>query len=242
MRTQTLAQAPPRPFAHQSDRELEALDRFLKSDRSPPNSMLLSELDGFLTGISVGPQLVRPSDWLSLVWGGEAPAFASADEATAIVSSLMRRRNEILREIANDAFAPVFWKDRDGTIIAADWAEGFVQAIKLRMDAWKPLFTSRRSARLLVPILWHCRDEQGRSLLGFGPAADDGLVEAAAELIPNCVAEIAAYWRGRSGRSSITLGPASHGEPHRAGDKIGRNEPCPCGSGQKFKRCCGRAA
>jgi uncharacterized protein YecA (UPF0149 family) len=25
----------------------------------------------------------------------------------------------------------------------------------------------------------------------------------------------------------------------RPAPKIGRNEPCPCGSGQKFKRCCG---
>ncbi|MEK9984096.1 MAG: SEC-C metal-binding domain-containing protein [Opitutae bacterium] len=24
--------------------------------------------------------------------------------------------------------------------------------------------------------------------------------------------------------------------------KVGRNEPCPCGSGKKFKKCCGRAA
>ena len=23
-------------------------------------------------------------------------------------------------------------------------------------------------------------------------------------------------------------------------DKIGRNDPCPCGSGKKFKKCCGR--
>jgi preprotein translocase subunit SecA len=28
----------------------------------------------------------------------------------------------------------------------------------------------------------------------------------------------------------------------RAGPKIGRNEPCPCGSGKKFKKCCGLAA
>jgi preprotein translocase subunit SecA len=26
----------------------------------------------------------------------------------------------------------------------------------------------------------------------------------------------------------------------REGDKIGRNEPCPCGSGKKYKKCCGR--
>ena len=25
----------------------------------------------------------------------------------------------------------------------------------------------------------------------------------------------------------------------RMGPKIGRNEPCPCGSGKKYKKCCG---
>jgi preprotein translocase subunit SecA len=24
------------------------------------------------------------------------------------------------------------------------------------------------------------------------------------------------------------------------GEKIGRNDPCPCGSGKKYKHCCGR--
>ena len=29
-------------------------------------------------------------------------------------------------------------------------------------------------------------------------------------------------------------------EPYRAPVKVGRNEPCPCGSGKKYKKCCGR--
>jgi preprotein translocase subunit SecA len=29
-------------------------------------------------------------------------------------------------------------------------------------------------------------------------------------------------------------------KPVRAGPKVGRNDPCPCGSGKKFKHCCGR--
>ncbi len=29
-------------------------------------------------------------------------------------------------------------------------------------------------------------------------------------------------------------------EPRRVDDKVGRNDPCPCGSGKKYKRCCGR--
>jgi uncharacterized protein len=49
-RSQDLAHAIP---IEQVD--LEALDRFLMSDRSPPDSMMLSDLDGFLTGIAIGP-------------------------------------------------------------------------------------------------------------------------------------------------------------------------------------------
>jgi preprotein translocase subunit SecA len=31
-------------------------------------------------------------------------------------------------------------------------------------------------------------------------------------------------------------------KPVRTGAKIGRNDPCPCGSGKKYKKCCGQAA
>jgi hypothetical protein len=37
--------------------------------------------------------------------------------------------------------------------------------------------------------------------------------------------------------------PASRQSPLvRAGAKVGRNDPCPCGSGKKYKKCCGQAA
>ncbi len=29
-------------------------------------------------------------------------------------------------------------------------------------------------------------------------------------------------------------------QPVKAGQKVGRNDPCPCGSGKKYKECCGR--
>jgi preprotein translocase subunit SecA len=41
-------------------------------------------------------------------------------------------------------------------------------------------------------------------------------------------------WRETHG----TNGPASPGEPRLAGAKVGRNDPCPCGSGKKYKKCC----
>lgn len=44
-----------------------------------------------------------------------------------------------------------------------------------------------------------------------------------------------------AGEGRVEPGEA-HAEPVRRGPKVGRNDPCPCGSGRKFKHCCGRGA
>jgi uncharacterized protein len=219
--------------------DLEALEAFLTSNHSPPDSMMLSELDGFLTGIAIGPELIRPSEWLPLIWGGATPEFAGLDEANTILGSLMTRYNEILRDIADDTLAPIFWVDRNSAVIAMDWAEGFLRAIMLRADAWEPLFKSRRDGKLLFPILSLCCDKHGDSLLGLPPETEDRIVAQAPELIAGCVIEIATYWR-RKGPRQVSMSPRL--EPSSAATKVGRNDRCPCGSGKKFKRCCGQAA
>ena len=55
--------------------DLEELARYLDSDQSPDDCMGLSDLDGFLTGIVVGPELIMPSEWLPVIWGDEEPEF-----------------------------------------------------------------------------------------------------------------------------------------------------------------------
>lgn len=237
MRPQALAHTIPLDQV-----DLKALDRFLTSDRSPRESMMLSDLDGFLTGIAVGPELVLPSEWLPLVWGGEAPEFADEGEAKAILGAIMTRYNEILDQIADDTFDPIFWATRDGTLIAADWAEGFLQAIMLRLDAWDRLLKSKRDGHLLIPILALCGDENGESLLGLSPEDEDRMMEEAVEFIPACVSAIAAYWCRKGPKQiSMPLTPGPSSVSHRSSSKVGRNDPCPCGSGKKFKKCCGKA-
>jgi len=221
--------------------DLEALDSFLSSDRSPPDGMMLSDLDGFLTGIAVGPELVLPSEWLPLIWGGDAPEFTDEAEAKAILGTIMGRYNEILQEVADNALEPIFWADRDDTLIAADWADGFLQAIMLRMDAWGRLFKSKRDGQLLFPILALCGDENGESLLGLPPDDEDRVMEEMTEFIPVCVTAIAAYWREQGPKQiSMPLTADPPRRPDRASTKVGRNDPCPCGSGKKFKKCCGK--
>ena len=214
--------------------DLDALDLFLASDASPEHCMQVSDLDGFLAGVAIGPEAVPPSEWLPVVWGGEEPVFADAEQARSVIGAIMGRYNEILRELDNDpeAYAPILWEGPDGEDVAGDWAEGFVDAVRLRPEAWRPLLEDREALVLLMPILALCGDEEGGSPLEIDPEAEAELPAEVPALVPACVAGIAAFWKERRGRSVARGGFAR--EP-----KVGRNDPCPCGSGRKHERCCG---
>jgi preprotein translocase subunit SecA len=47
---------------------------------------------------------------------------------------------------------------------------------------------------------------------------------------------------GAGGRRQLPPVPQKPSTVVREGDKVGRNDPCPCGSGKKYKKCCGASA
>ena len=159
--------------------------------------MGLSDLDGFLTGIAIGPELVLPSKWLPVIWGGESPNFKSVQEAQSITSAIMERYNEIVRAFQDKppAFDPVFWETKDGLVIAADWAEGFYDAINLRPKAWEPLFHDKNGADLMKSIMILCGRQEGASDLS--PSAESELMREAGEQLPAAVIGIHGFWRAR---------------------------------------------
>jgi uncharacterized protein YecA (UPF0149 family) len=62
------------------------------------------------------------------------------------------------------------------------------------------------------------------------------------DLIPDCVTAIAKYWRAKgSTQISMPLLHVGRTSPNQSPPKVGRNQLCPCGSGKKFKKCCGKA-
>ena len=76
--------------------DLEALDSYLFSDFSPDECMMLSNLDGFLTGIVICPESIPPIEWLPVIWGGDKAEFESVEQMQTIISTIMGRYSEIV--------------------------------------------------------------------------------------------------------------------------------------------------
>lgn len=205
--------------------ELEILDAFLSSEEVPEQALLLSELDGFLTGLAAGPELVMPAEWLPHVWGGREPNFRDELEVQKVLGAIMHRYNDIERQLESRALEPILLETEAGEVLASDWANGFLLAVSLRYAAWDKLTSSETDGHLLTPLLALSADEDGQPLADLPADLQEELVANAGEFLPQTVLEIHAFWR-RAGSG-------------RPGAKIGRNEACPCGSGRKYKKCCG---
>ena len=204
--------------------DLDALDAFLLSDRAPEDSMGLSDLDGFLAGIAAGPELVMPSEWLPVVWGGTEPAFGSVEEARSILGAIMGRHNETVRLLddAPDAFDPVLWEGGDGGAIGADWAAGFLDAMMLRPKAWEPLVRHTEASALVLPLLVLGADDPERLPFDLRPPPREqveALLAMGADLIPDCVVGIHGFWRVRRVRAAGAGGgggrPGGRAAPRR---------------------------
>jgi len=76
------------PYLRRLEQELRALDE---------DAMLLEQLDGFIAGLLICPELIKPGEWLPAVWGnadGNEPRFDSLvhSAATSIFCSSDQRR------------------------------------------------------------------------------------------------------------------------------------------------------
>ena len=211
---------------------LDTLDRLLLDQ---PDAMLVSQLDGFLTGIVVSPDLITPGQWIPLIWAGDQgdgkPEFETAAKFQAALDLIMTHYHAILQSLQYPGdYAPLLEVDTHSNETMWEmWIDGFAQAMVLAPGGW---------ARIGADDDAGCHAALGeiRTLKDFA-AGDLKLSEAeedrwdreAPDLIPIWV-EMLHQWRLEN-------------DPHRPAvakrTKVGLNDPCRCGSGKKYKKCCG---
>ena len=231
-----------------TDEEIEELDQFLVNAEGIEKSMNISMLDGFLTAIVCGPKTIMPSEWLRWVWdmenGDETPEFKDHAQAQRILGLLMRHMNDIAETLqrAPEHYEPLLMENPnngDPIPIIDEWCSGFMKALHLDADGWLPVVIGKPDWISTVTLYG---TEDGREVLERKNLSLDEHKALAAGLA-GTVQKIYAFWleQRRKQIASGTFPEVVRREPIRNPNKVGRNEPCPCGSGKKFKQCHGSA-
>jgi uncharacterized protein len=218
----------------QLERELLALGE---------ETMLIEELDGFVAGLLVCPDLIKPGEWLPIIWnrdgGDQQPAFDNLDHANRVLGLIMEHYNSVARTLMErpDHYSPLFAVDeRNGDILWELWIEGFEQAIKLHPAAWQKLLNADAETAVAMHGMLALADiVRGNQHL---PRTDsDALTATAPDNIARWVVTLNDW---RLVNYHPTQGPDPIPRPSSVSTKnVGRNDLCPCGSGKKYKRCCG---
>jgi len=246
--------------------EIDELDSLLQQAPEPLKALDVVSLDGYLCAVAVQPRIVSPEDWLARALDTEGSRWPAAgtDEAwLARVKALMQRRFEALvRGLAEEGgFDPVVsdlaaaqeqvpdgarGESQDEALSDEDladlptysgplmyWASGFLYGAQ----TFEGLMGHPDDAvhHAISRILRHLpvQNEGERTLVTElarqAPLRDD------AHAIDDTVEAAVTLW-GLTAQARLAVRTVQ-----RESAKVGRNDPCPCGSGKKYKQCHGRA-
>lgn len=220
----------PAPAAAQrdlSEAEFAELGELLAAIPEPLDPFVLDEADGFVAGIAVQAAAVPSEQWLRFIfdseghrWGEDQP---SAERARA--SALLLRREAAVRGALAEfgSFDPWLADAADAddpvTSTVAPWIAGFLSALDIF-----PLDDADDQVRGVVSRL-------ERYLAAPVPDRPPSIDAAITDVM---LGVFALYQRSEEQRYRVA--PVQRDTP-----KVGRNEPCPCGSGKKWKQCHGAA-
>ena len=224
----------------QSDQALDHLNVLLQALPVENMPMSLSELDGYVTGILACSDIIAPSEWLPHIWGvtGE-PDFPDQKAADETINAVMAHYNSVAEAMTRSLWIePIYEVDPNSDeTLWEPWVDGFARAMGLRPEAWERLLDhadeETRTTMIFLIALHDIYTGQSK----FTDEEIDQLDLEAPDLIPNCVATILHQSRPELSQPEAADLP---GMPFKAGSRLGRNDPCSCGSNRKHKQCCGR--
>jgi len=242
---------PPNPLqmmVHLFEEDMNELIDFLVSDAISEETMTPDCLDGFLTAIASGPVMVKPSEWLPRVWGptvNDEPTFDTFAQAERITSLIIRQMNDIILSLQQDpdAFKPIFQPAFDFFVYPDSpreytngrfWANGYMSGIDLQRQNWRAFFDEPTSTEVLRPIYLLGSHEVTLEEMELRDTPEQ--IEELSNQIPASVSWIYRFWQPyRTAMEERSIADSFQLEH----PMVGRNDPCPCGSGKKFKNCCG---
>jgi uncharacterized protein len=206
--------------------EIDWLGKIFAGER-----MNVEQIDGFFCALAMDADRGRARAAAHALLGAarEISAFESEEQARKAASLVTRMWNTIIDRLdAHYAHQPILWDSKAPK--AQAWAKGFVAGMQAPGSKWWNAIDADAVSTFLVPIL--------------GLSLDEGEQEEGLQATPEARAEwIAALPASTIGLyATVRLYLERKARQPARSTKVGRNEPCPCGSGKKFKRCCGSPA
>lgn len=213
-------------------------------------------LYGLLYGCLAAPDLVKPSEFIPLIFGKEGSHFETEEEAQAMMGNVMSLWNLIgqwdpakedlmLPEFEYDADAEgAMYRIYDALALVSSFLEG-LDLGGITFDELRRKMKEDAESFLMTTELLNTYAE----LFGKEKRHNNKKLEEAIKAIGNAefiIAESIANItiRLKSARQSKTnqFSPGAKSGLtgfQTANVQLGRNDPCPCGSGKKYKKCCG---
>lgn len=221
-----------------TEADVEWLEQRLMNHGNDDSMLSLSALDGFLTAVLSGPELVPPSQWWPVLWGGMPPEWSSEREMKRALDLILDHMNILAHTLCyqSEHFIPVLMAnpfEEQEICNAEEWCFGYLRGMAL--GNWPAL--PEELERSLEVIRLHGSDNLLPQLASLSLPEHQ---QSVAEVGPAALRLHAHFLAQRGSSTAPIAAPALTPvtQPVRAAPKIGRNDPCPCGSGKKFKQCC----
>lgn len=201
-------------------------------------------LNGYICAVTCSPKVIHPTKWLSAVFfkdNDKMPEFSSTKEFETIVTGLADIFNNTISIMGSEDFG-ILIATGEAKIQRASlerWCDGFTRGIAHQSEEW----------------IENMKDEHYDTLLKIIHIADHTVYKEDYKLpIPSFIRtrkqisefniELIYFVQDlffvrleqlqEEGREPLHQNAQKSSKP-----KWGRNQPCPCGSGKKYKKCCG---
>ncbi len=214
----------------------------------------LAELEGFLFGLAITPDLILPSEWLPKTFGGEMANFDSEEQADLLMREIMKAYNAYTRAFHEETLMFPFDMEKLSSKMIDDmqeWSYGLLEALKMRPEIWyigydKDYEDAAEDIKdVIISFCILCGmvyPEEGQGLFeekNGKPIKDEAeSLSMILRLLPSAVATLQAHGAQLEEKHQQNMA-TGHIDLNTRKIKIERNEPCPCGSGKKYKKCCG---
>ena len=194
------------------------------------NTMRCDEVQGFMMALLSGPDALNPTNWLPEILGEES--LFDAKERTEIERLVMAMAADMRMKL-NEKILPDLWfyEDEAGNPDFYTWCNAYLYALDIVPTDWFEAADQEEFEDLFYPIMAlggiYDEEENGEVILHLN---EKELTQLESDL-PHVLLDIYWYWQAIINKPQTV---------RREGEKVGRNDPCPCGSGKKYKACCGK--